>query len=88
MTSSAACSSGTILARAADPDLRAADLVEAGDLSQARAALAEMSFDVVPLEMGLSDGDGLSLASEIARDTGSQTGRETGHGADRRLRTR
>jgi two-component system KDP operon response regulator KdpE len=55
----------TILARAADPELRAADLVEAGDLGQARAALAEMAFDIVLLDVGLPDGDGLSLAGDI-----------------------
>ena len=66
----------TILARAADPELRAADLVEAGNLSQARAALAETSFDIVLLNLGLPDGHGLSLASEIAGGIGG--------GADRR----
>jgi two-component system KDP operon response regulator KdpE len=61
-----------ILARAADPELRTARLVEAGSLSAARAALAEAPFDLVLLDAGLPDGDGLSLASDIADAAGSR----------------
>jgi two-component system KDP operon response regulator KdpE len=48
-----------ILARAADPELRT-------------ARLAEAPFDLVLLDAGLPDGDGLSLASDIADAAGSR----------------
>ncbi|HLQ57179.1 MAG TPA: response regulator [Streptosporangiaceae bacterium] len=62
----------TIVSRCADPDLRAARLVEAGDLAQARAALAGSPFDVVLLDMNLPDGSGLELAAELSESRGGR----------------
>ncbi len=56
-----------ILARSADPVLRGAQLVVAGSLAQARAALAAGAIDVVLLDMRLPDGNGLDLATELQR---------------------
>jgi two-component system KDP operon response regulator KdpE len=55
-----------ILTRATDPVLREADLVVAGSLAEARAALAGGAVDVVLLDMRLPDGSGLELAAELA----------------------
>ena len=54
-----------VLARCADPELQGVCLVEAGDLAQARAALAGAPVDVVLLDLGLPDGSGLELAAEL-----------------------
>jgi CheY-like chemotaxis protein len=54
-----------VLAQSADPELRGVCLVEAGDLAQARAALAGAPVDVVLLDLGLPDGSGLELAAEL-----------------------
>jgi two-component system, OmpR family, KDP operon response regulator KdpE len=54
-----------VVSRCADPELRDACLVEASDLAQARAALADAPVDVVLLDMGLPDGSGLDLAAEL-----------------------
>ncbi|HUK71332.1 MAG TPA: response regulator [Streptosporangiaceae bacterium] len=54
-----------VLARSADPELRGACIVEAGDLAQARTALTGPPVDVVLLDMGLPDGNGLELAAEL-----------------------
>ena len=56
-----------ILARSANPVLREAQVVTAGNLAQARAALAAGAFDIVLLDMGLPDGSGLDLAAELQR---------------------
>ena len=56
-----------ILARSASPVLRGAQLVTAGSLAQARAALAAGAIDVVLLDMRLPDGSGLDLAAELQR---------------------
>lgn len=42
------------------------DLTVAGDLASARVELLDGVFDLVILDRGLPDGDGLSLATEIA----------------------
>lgn len=41
------------------------DVSEASDLASARAVLQKQSFDVVILDKGLPDGDGINLISEI-----------------------
>jgi CheY-like chemotaxis protein len=62
----------TILARSADPTAQAVTLIEAADLAAARAELAATPVDLVLLDMQLPDGDGLSLAHELAAETGSK----------------
>jgi two-component system KDP operon response regulator KdpE len=59
-----------VLSRSTDPELRCSCLVEAVDLAQARAALAGEPVDVVLLDMGLPDGNGLTLATELSADGG------------------
>ena len=59
-----------VLARTAEPELRGVCLVEAGDLAQARAALAAAPVDVVLLDLGLPDGSGLELAAELRNSHG------------------
>jgi CheY-like chemotaxis protein len=56
-----------ILARSDNPVLRGAQVVTAGNLAQARAALAAGAIDIVLLDMGLPDGSGLDLAAELQR---------------------
>jgi two-component system, OmpR family, KDP operon response regulator KdpE len=55
-----------ILARAADPIVRDVALTEAPTLAAARDALAANRIDVVLLDLNLPDGNGLSLAAELA----------------------
>jgi two-component system KDP operon response regulator KdpE len=55
-----------ILARTEEPALRDIELVEAPTLAAARAALAGSDVDVVLLDLNLPDGNGLSLAAELA----------------------
>ncbi|HEX5740609.1 MAG TPA: response regulator [Pilimelia sp.] len=54
------------LARAADPEVRDVELVEVATLATARAALASAPPDVVLLDLNLPDGNGLTLATELA----------------------
>lgn len=56
-----------ILARSDNPVLHGAQVVTAGNLAQARAALAAGAIDIVLLDMGLPDGSGLDLAAELQR---------------------
>ncbi len=56
-----------ILTRARDPILAAAELVEAETLAAARAALAAAPFDILLLDVHLSDGSGLTLAEELSQ---------------------
>ncbi|GAB7043226.1 MULTISPECIES: response regulator [Catenuloplanes] len=56
-----------VLARADDPGVRDARLVEAGTLAAARDVLQHPDqVDVVLLDMNLPDGSGLDLATELA----------------------
>jgi two-component system KDP operon response regulator KdpE len=55
-----------ILNRTSDPALRGADLIEAYNLTQARAVLAREDVDIVLLDVQLPDGSGLTLVDEIA----------------------
>ena len=61
-----------ILARSPDETVREAALTEAPTLSAARAALADAPVDVVLLDLNLPDGNGLSLASELATRDGAE----------------
>lgn len=56
-----------ILARSDNLVLRGAQVVTAGNLAQARAALAAGAIDIVLLDMRLPDGSGLDLAAELQR---------------------
>jgi CheY-like chemotaxis protein len=56
-----------IFARSDNPVLRGAQVVTAGNLAQARAALAASAIDIVLLDMRLPDGTGLDLAAELQR---------------------
>jgi two-component system, OmpR family, KDP operon response regulator KdpE len=55
-----------ILTRAADPALRGCHLVEAHNLTQARAVLSHEEFDAVLLDVQLPDGSGLALLDDFA----------------------
>jgi CheY-like chemotaxis protein len=55
-----------VLARAAVTAVRDAEVVEANSLARARERLDTEDVDVVLLDMNLPDGNGLSLASELA----------------------
>jgi two-component system KDP operon response regulator KdpE len=55
-----------IVTRAADPAVRAAQLLEAHNLTQARAVLATEEVDAVLLDVQLPDGSGLSLLDDFA----------------------
>ncbi len=57
-----------ILARAKEPRLADAWLIEAETLAEARAVVADRSVDVVLLDVQLPDGSGLSLASELRQN--------------------
>lgn len=59
-----------ILSRTSDPALRGADLIEAHNLTQARAVLAREAVDIVLLDVQLPDGNGLALVDEIAARSG------------------
>jgi CheY-like chemotaxis protein len=55
-----------IFQRTAQERLRAAELTDAADLAQARAAIAGARFDLVLLDVQLPDGSGLSLLPDLA----------------------
>ena len=55
-----------IIARSPDQSVRDVALSEAPTLAAAREALATEPVDVVLLDLNLPDGNGLSLASELA----------------------
>ena len=58
-----------ILARATDDVVRGIDLVEAASLESARSALDGGPVDVVLLDVNLPDGNGLTLATDLAERT-------------------
>jgi len=61
------------LARARDPRLARAQLIEAPSVADARRELAAAAFDLVLLDRRLPDGDGLLLATELrARAVGGR----------------
>jgi two-component system, OmpR family, KDP operon response regulator KdpE len=55
-----------ILARATDDAVRGVDLVEAASLASARSALEGHPVDLVLLDVNLPDGNGLTLANDLA----------------------
>ena len=55
-----------ILARATDDTVREIELVEAASLQSARSALDGQPVDVILLDVNLPDGNGLTLASDLA----------------------
>ena len=62
-----------VFARAADPRLRGATLLEAPDLETARSILDSRRVELVLLDVRLPDGNGLALARELrARPSGDR----------------
>ena len=59
-----------VLSRSADPTVRDADVVDATSLAAARDRLAADHIDLILLDMNLPDGNGLTLARELA-DSGA-----------------
>ena len=59
-----------VLARAQIEAVRDAELLDAGSLAAARSALSSRPVDVILLDMNLPDGNGLTLARELARTEG------------------
>jgi two-component system KDP operon response regulator KdpE len=55
-----------VLARADDPRIRDATILEAASLGEARQFIANDGVEIVLLDVRLPDGDGLDLAREIA----------------------
>jgi two-component system KDP operon response regulator KdpE len=55
-----------VLARAAVAAVRDAQLVDAETLGAARERLADTAFDLILLDLNLPDGNGLTLARELA----------------------
>jgi CheY-like chemotaxis protein len=55
-----------VLARAAVAAVREAAVLDARSLAAARVALGETDVDLILLDMNLPDGNGLSLARELA----------------------
>ena len=60
-----------VLARAPDPSIRAALVVEARSLGAAYGALAGADYDLVLLDIRLPDGDGLEVARLLRDRAGS-----------------
>jgi len=58
-----------IITRATDPALRRCHLVEAHNLTQARAVMSHEDFDAVLLDIQLPDGSGLALLDDLAGRT-------------------
>ena len=55
-----------VLARAEVVAVRQAEIVDAGTLASAREQLAAQRIDLILLDMNLPDGNGLTLARELA----------------------
>jgi two-component system KDP operon response regulator KdpE len=64
-----------VLSRAAIAAVRDAEILDAGSLASARATLAAEEIDLILLDMNLPDGNGLTLARELAAG-GAQAARE------------
>jgi CheY-like chemotaxis protein len=65
-----------VLARAQIEAVRDAEVLDAGSLAMARRRLIDEDVDLVLLDMNLPDGNGLSLARELAAGAGIPAGRE------------
>jgi two-component system KDP operon response regulator KdpE len=65
-----------VLARASVEKVRAAQVIDAGTLATARAQLTTEDVDLVLLDMNLPDGNGLTLARELASGGGVPAGRK------------
>jgi CheY-like chemotaxis protein len=63
-----------VLARAQIENVRDAEVIDAGNLAAARVQLTNEDVDLVLLDMNLPDGNGLTLARELA--SGTPTGRK------------
>ena len=55
-----------VLARAQAASIREAEVIDASSLAMARAKLAGEDVDLILLDMNLPDGNGLTLARELA----------------------
>jgi CheY-like chemotaxis protein len=65
-----------VLARAQIEAVRDAEVLDAGSLAMARRRLSDEDVDLVLLDMNLPDGNGLSLARELASGGGLPEGRK------------
>lgn len=59
-----------VLSRSTEPTVRDAEVVDATSLAAARDRLAAGHVDLVLLDMNLPDGNGLTLARELAESGG------------------
>jgi CheY-like chemotaxis protein len=64
-----------VLSRAKVELVRNAEVVDAATLATAREKLSSQDVDVVLLDMNLPDGNGLTLARELASGDGAAAGR-------------
>lgn len=64
-----------VLSRASVASVRAAEVVDATNLTMARDKLAAVDVDLILLDMNLPDGNGLSLARELAAGKITPAGR-------------
>ena len=55
-----------VLSRATSTEVREAEVVDAGTLATARDRLGDTEIDLILLDLNLPDGDGLTLARELA----------------------
>ena len=55
-----------VLARAKEPGVRDAEVIDAISLAAARGHLAAETIDLILLDMNLPDGNGLTLARELS----------------------
>ncbi|MEV6298714.1 response regulator [Actinoplanes sp. NPDC051861] len=58
-----------VLSRAAVAEVRDAEVIDATTLAGARERLADTDVDLILLDLNLPDGDGLTLARELAAGT-------------------
>jgi CheY-like chemotaxis protein len=65
-----------VLARAQIQAVRDAEVLDAGSLAMARRRLADEDVDLVLLDMNLPDGNGLTLARELASGAATTAGRK------------